>query len=113
MSPSSRLFPAVCVTIGPCSIIVSLPYSLLINVFRSVHDSFFMHIGSIGACLYSCALSIYYVSVIKFNIKEPTFKKKVEFWCHFIPNAFAWGGAIFLLATHNFNSVGESSYKLD
>jgi len=103
----------LCVTNDPCSIIVSLPpCSLLIHAFRYFHDSFFMHIGSIGALLYNSSLSIYYVSVIKFNMTEPTFKKKVEFWCHFIPNAYAWGSAIFLLATNNFNSVGESSYNL-
>jgi len=79
------------------------------NAFRSEHNSFFIQIGMAGALLYNCSLSIYYVSVIKFNMTEPTFTKKVEFWCHFIPNAFAWGSGIFLLATNNFNSVGKSS----
>lgn len=62
--------------------------------------------GSTGSILYNASLSVYYVSVIKFNMKEKAFRRKVELWCHLIPNAFAICTSIFLQTHNYFNSIG-------
>ena len=64
--------------------------------------------GIAGSRFYNCALSVYFVSVIKFGMQEKAFKKKIEFWCHFIPNAFAMGTSIFLQAGGYFNTLDSS-----
>jgi len=42
-------------------------------------------------------------------MREKVFMKKIEFWCHFIPNAFAICSSIFLQVGGYFNpmNVGE------
>ena len=65
--------------------------------------------GVTGSMLYNCSLSVYFVSVIKFGVKDKAFQRKIEFWCHFIPNAFALSSSIFLQVGGYFNSLtGES-----
>ena len=66
--------------------------------------------GIVGSCLYNTSLSVYYVSVIKFGVKDKDFKRKIEFWCHFIPNAFAICSSIFLQVGGYFNSMGGESF---
>jgi len=61
--------------------------------------------GASGSVLYNCSLSVYYVSVIKFGMREKAFMKKIEFWCHFIPNAFAICSSIFLQVGGYFNPM--------
>lgn len=63
----------------------------------------FLHIGTTGSMLYNASLSIYFVSVAKFGITENAFKKKIEFWCHFVPIAFALCSSIFLEVGGYFN----------
>lgn len=67
--------------------------------------------GSTGSILYNVSLSVYYVSVIKFNIKEKAFWK-VELWCHLVPNVFAISTSIFLLTHQYFNSIGKLNVLL-
>ena len=66
---------------------------------------FLTQMGIAGSGFYNCALSVYFVSVIKFGMQEKAFKKKIEFWCHFIPNAFAMGSSIFLQVKGYFNPM--------
>ena len=66
---------------------------------------FLTQMGIAGSRFYNCALSVYFVSVIKFGMQEKAFKKKIEFWCHFIPNVFAMGSAIFLQVKGYFNPM--------
>ena len=66
-----------------------------------------MQIGVVGSLLYSTSLSVYHVAAVKFSMKEEVFKKKIEFWCHLIPNGYALGTAIFLQHGKFFNSIGE------
>ena len=47
------------------------------------------------------------MAVVKFNMKEPAIKRKLEFWLHFFPNVVALGAAIFLLAGRYYNSIGK------
>jgi len=68
--------------------------------------------GSTGSILYKVSLSVYYASVIKFNIKEKAFRRKVELWCHLIPNAFAISTSVFLQTHHYFNSVGKCDAQM-
>ena len=60
----------------------------------------------VGSIYYNCALSVYYVCVIKFSMSEVTFKRKIEPFCHIIPNVYAIAGASYLLAGQYFNSMG-------
>ena len=69
--------------------------------------------GAAGSSLYNGSLSVYFVAVIKFGMKDKTFKKKLEFWCHFIPSAYAIGSSIFLQAGGYFNSMGGEYYIID
>jgi hypothetical protein len=41
-------------------------------------------------------------------MNERDFKRKIKFWCHFIPNAFAMGTSIFLQAGGYFNTLDSS-----
>jgi len=75
--------------------------------FLSNRDSFFLHLGSVGSIYYNCALSVYYVCVIKFSMSEDTFKRKIEPICHIIANVYAIAGASYLLAGQRFNSFGH------
>ena len=70
---------------------------------------FSLQLGLTGSVLYNCSLSVYFVSVIKFGMNERDFKRKIELWCHFIPNAFAIGTSIFLQAGGYFNPLGGES----
>jgi hypothetical protein len=69
--------------------------------------------GATGSALYNGSLSVYFVAVIKFGMKDKTFKRKLEFWCHFIPSAYAIGSSIFLQAGGYFNSMGGEYYIID
>jgi len=69
--------------------------------------------GATGSVLYNGSLSVYFVSVIKFGMKDKAFKRKLEFWCHFIPIAYAIGSSIFLQAGGYFNSMGGEYYIID
>ena len=71
---------------------------------------FLVQMGIVGSSLYNVSLSVYYVSVIKFGVKDKDFRRKIEFWCHFIPNAFAICSSIFLQVGGYFNSMGGESF---
>ncbi len=60
-----------------------------------------------GSVLYNCNLSIYYLCVIRFSMSDATFSKKIEPFCHIIPNLYAFAGSIFLLSRGYFNFVGN------
>jgi len=45
------------------------------------------------------------VYMTKFGVKDKTFKRRIEFWCHFAPNAFALSSSIFLQIVWVFNTV--------
>ena len=81
-------------------------HALKLDFFARDSNRFIIHIGQLGSVLYNCALSIYYVSVIKFSMSENDFKKKVEPICHLLINGYAIAGACFLLATDAFNAMG-------
>ncbi len=68
---------------------------------------FFMHFGCTGSVFYNCNLIIFYLCSIKFSMSETTFRKKVEPFCHLIPNAYALGGAVYLFANGYFNNIGN------
>ena len=73
---------------------------------------FFTQMGACGSSLYNASLSVYFVLVIKFDMKEKAFKRKAEFWCHFIPNAYAICSSIFLQVGGYFNSMGGESSRV-
>ena len=72
-----------------------------------VFDSFFIHLGSVGSIHYNCALSVYYLCVIKFSMSEDTFKRKIEPIFHIIANVYAIAGASYLLAGQHFNRLAH------
>ena len=65
------------------------------------------HIGAIGSMFYNCSLSIYYFCIIRLSMTDVTFTKKVEPFCHLIPNLYGFGGALYLLINRDFNNIGN------
>jgi len=74
------------------------------NIYTCNIQGFFIHFGFIGSILYNCALSIYYVSVIRFEISEDDFHKKIERYLHVLCNVTPLALSIFLLQQKYFNS---------
>ena len=53
-------------------------------------------VGAMGCILYNGSLSVYYLAILKFNMKDKDIAKKLEPWLHLIPNGFSIATAIFL-----------------
>ena len=85
---------------------------VLLLTIVAVNNRFVAQMGMTGSVLYNCSLSVYYVSVIKFGVKDKEFKRKMEFLCHFVPNVFAISSSIFLQVGGYFNSMGGESFDV-
>jgi len=66
-------------------------------------QGFFFVLGGTLSPFYNCALSVYYLYVIKFNYSETKIKKKVEPCLHAVPWAWALFSAIYALASKSIN----------
>lgn len=86
------------------TIIVVMNFTLTKIIFFTIYR-LFNYIGSTGSFLYTLALSIFYVAVVIFNMKDHEFAKKVEIACHVIICGYALSTGIFLLAHQYFNVV--------
>lgn len=65
--------------------------------------SFIQIIGVVGTPMYSVSLNIYYLYLIKYNMRERTFRRKIEPYVHGIPAVWTLSGAIFALASQMYN----------
>ncbi|GFH61821.1 hypothetical protein CTEN210_18297 [Chaetoceros tenuissimus] len=66
-------------------------------------QGFLQQLGGLGCIFYNLSLSVYYVAIMKFHMKEKEIiAKKLEFWIHFIPNSFAIMSSIFLYAKRQY-----------
>ena len=68
--------------------------------------AFSFHFGTFASPLYTLALCIYYLQVIRYNTSDRDFAKRIEPWLHFLAIAFPLLGCIVNLAVGNFNSNG-------
>lgn len=64
-------------------------------------------VGAVGSILYNGALSVYYLAVVTFNMKEKEIARKLEPWLHLIANGFAIGSGIFLAFKRQFAPLGN------
>lgn len=55
---------------------------------------------------YSLSLAVFYLGVIKYNMKDAKFAHKIEPYLHGFTNLFSWVSAIFLISTGSFNNAG-------
>lgn len=62
----------------------------------------FLHLFGVQAsAMYAVSLTIYYLYVIKYNVREVEFSRKVEPWLHFVPIAWNLFAAAYVVATDN------------
>mmetsp|Transcript_14667 Transcript_14667/g.21908 ORF Transcript_14667/g.21908 Transcript_14667/m.21908 type:complete len:449 (-) Transcript_14667:588-1934(-) len=80
------------------------------NIATCDFQGFIHHIGAIGSMFYNCSLSIYYLCIIRLSMTDVTFTKKVEPFCHLIPNLYGFGGALYLLINRDFNNIGNACW---
>lgn len=59
-------------------------------------------VGTVGSFLYNLSLSVYYLAVLKFNMKERDISRKVEPFLHVIPNGFSIATGIFLAVNKQY-----------
>jgi hypothetical protein len=64
-------------------------------------------LGGSGCIFYNLSLAIYHVAVVKFQMKEKEFAKKLEPLIHFLPNGFAIVTAVFLSVKHAYAPLPE------
>lgn len=60
-------------------------------------------LAALGSPLYNLSLAFFYLCIIKFNMTNEQFQKRVENILHVISNFLPWSTAIYLLITENFN----------
>lgn len=115
--PSRRVFFGLCIydcilSIGQMFSSFPVPVGQALwggmgNIGTCDAQGFIIHLGNVGSALYNCALSVYYVSVIKFSMSDNAFKRKIEPFLHTLINAYTIFGACFLLSGEYFNSIGN------
>ncbi|GFH57039.1 hypothetical protein CTEN210_13515 [Chaetoceros tenuissimus] len=66
------------------------------NVITCDIQGFMQQVGSLASLLYNLSLSVYYLAILKYNMREKDIAKKLEPFLHIIPNGFALGSGIFL-----------------
>lgn len=62
-------------------------------------------LGAMGSILYNGSLSVYYLAVVTFNMKEKDIARKVEPWLHLISNGFSVGSAISLAVKQEYGPI--------
>ncbi|GFH50374.1 hypothetical protein CTEN210_06850 [Chaetoceros tenuissimus] len=77
------------------------------NLFTCDVQGFMQQVGAVGSILYNGALSVYYLAVVTFNMKEKEIARKLEPWLHLIANGFAIGSGIFLAFKRQFAPLGN------
>ena len=65
--------------------------------------TFIQIIGVVGTPMYSVSLNMYYLYLIKYNMRERTFRRKIEPYVHGIPAVWTLSGAIFALVSQMYN----------
>mmetsp|Transcript_25666 Transcript_25666/g.38407 ORF Transcript_25666/g.38407 Transcript_25666/m.38407 type:complete len:532 (-) Transcript_25666:2253-3848(-) len=80
------------------------------NTYTCGTQGFFNQLGTTGSPMYSLSLAIFYLSVIKFNVRDRRFRKDIEPYLHFAPNLFAWFSAIYVASTGYINSAGAGCW---
>jgi len=68
-------------------------------------QGFLYHFGQSGTTLYYCALSIYYVVVMKTKMPEREVRRRIEPFLHAVPILYSFSSGIFLAVTENFNNA--------
>ena len=81
----------------------SLIFLLTIQFAHILPRLLIRKLGVSGSPLYSLSLAIYYLCVIKFNMTDDQFQKRVEVYLHAVSNALVWFSSIFLLVRGYFN----------
>jgi hypothetical protein len=66
-------------------------------------QGFLIQLAALGSPLYNLSLAFFYLCIIKFNMTNEQFQKRVENKLHVISNFLPWSTAIYLLITENFN----------
>lgn len=89
---------------------IQIIYWAIGNDATCAAQGFFRQVGGIGTITYTLSLSIFYICIIKYNMREIDFQKKYEPYLHFIPNVCAWASGIYLLVAGYFNNAGESCW---
>jgi hypothetical protein len=59
--------------------------------------------------MYSFSLNLYYLCIIKYNMREKRFQRKIEPFIHIIPAVWSVGGSTFALFSKMFNP-GKSTF---
>jgi hypothetical protein len=72
-------------------------------------QGFFMQLSLTGTPLYTLSLAIFYLCVIKYEMPDETFRKKVEPYLHLITNLWAWSTALFALLSGSIHSSTDDS----
>mmetsp|Transcript_24572 Transcript_24572/g.25004 ORF Transcript_24572/g.25004 Transcript_24572/m.25004 type:complete len:401 (-) Transcript_24572:219-1421(-) len=62
--------------------------------------------GNSGGPMYSLSLAIFYLCLIKFQIKEESFVTKIEPFLHAVPNLFCVSTSVYLWGSVNANPAG-------
>mmetsp|Transcript_7810 Transcript_7810/g.8599 ORF Transcript_7810/g.8599 Transcript_7810/m.8599 type:complete len:479 (+) Transcript_7810:191-1627(+) len=73
-------------------------------------QGFLNQVGSTGSPFYSFSLAILYLCIIKYDMREITFRKKFEPFIHVIPNLWVWSTAIFLGVSGYMNNNGNGCW---
>lgn len=64
----------------------------------------FVHIiGTVGVTMYSLNINIYYFYLVKRNMREEDFRKRIEPWLHTFPALWSISGAIYIWAAKLMN----------
>ncbi len=64
----------------------------------------FLHVvGTVGVTMYSLNINIYYFYLVKRNMKEKDFRKKIEPFLHAVPILWTIAGAIYIWAAKLMN----------
>lgn len=65
--------------------------------------SFLQLVGIPGSQMYNVSLTIYYLCIVRYNMRERRFRRKIEPYLHIIPALWCLLGAIFVVSTGSFN----------
>jgi len=101
------IIQSLAMTLGPFSLPADLDGVLwsMGNTTTCDIQGFALHIGFAGVPMYMLSLTIYYLYVIKFSMKDKIFSTRIEPWLHLVSIGWTIGGGIACWATGSFNMM--------
>jgi hypothetical protein len=85
---------------------IMAPWGVIEDETVCTIQGFLVTVGICGSTFYSLSMSIYFLLVIKYNLKDAFISRRVEPFLHTVPVLYSLTNGIYLVATQNFNPSG-------